>query len=305
EAPVLAEVTPDSPAGAAGFRTEDQIIEADGTAVPTWNALYDWIEKRVIRNGTVVFTVLREGKQVPVSVEASAFATTRSFGWRPQLPAVVGTFSAGSAAREAGLVHGDRILSIDGAPIPRWEDLTRFIQEGRGQPQEFEVRRGAEVLRLKVSARKAAGEDRWLIGVSPATYAEKHGLAQSIALGSQRLWDLTVGTFSFIGHALSGKASLDAVGGPVKIGVVIGEAARHGLSDLLFLMAVISLQLGIFNLLPIPALDGGHITLLGAEALKRSPLSAKVRERTQMIGFSLLILLILTVTYNDVISLLG
>jgi len=87
--------------------------------------------------------------------------------------------------------------------------------------------------------------------------------------------------------------------------VVIGEAARTGIDTLLFLMAVISLQLGIFNLLPIPVLDGGHILLLGIEWLKGKPLSAKLRERTQMVGFSLLIALILVVTYNDVLQLIS
>ena len=98
---------------------------------------------------------------------------------------------------------------------------------------------------------------------------------------------------------------MDALGGPVKIGMVVGEAARSGVANLIFLMAVISLQLGIFNLLPIPALDGGHIMMLGFELLKGGPLSPRIRERAQMVGFSLLILLILFVTYNDILQIVS
>ena len=97
---------------------------------------------------------------------------------------------------------------------------------------------------------------------------------------------------------------MDDLGGPVKIGMVIGDAARSGISDLLFLMAFISLQLGIFNLLPIPALDGGHILMLLLEKIKGSPLSTAIRERTQMIGFSVLIFLMIFVTWNDLVSLM-
>jgi len=107
----------------------------------------------------------------------------------------------------------------------------------------------------------------------------------------------------FLGQMLSGQGSLDDLGGPIRIGMVLGDAAKSGISNLIFLMAFISLQLGIFNLLPIPALDGGHILLLGFEKLKGSPLSTIFRERTQMIGFSVLIALMLFVTWNDLIQL--
>jgi regulator of sigma E protease len=117
--------------------------------------------------------------------------------------------------------------------------------------------------------------------------------------------NITGTTFSFLGHMITGRGSLDALGGPVKIGVVIGEAARSGFDKLLFLTALISLQLGIFNLLPIPALDGGHIFLIGVEWAVRGPLSVKVRERAQLIGYSLLLALILVVTYNDVLQLIS
>jgi regulator of sigma E protease len=216
---------------------------------------------------------------------------------------VVGTFSANSPAKAAGLDVGDRILAIGGAPVTEWEHMPAAIQKSQGKPIALDIDRAGKRLKITVTPRHQGGA--WLIGVSPGTNLERHGFVDALREGGLRLGQITAGTFSFLGQLLTGRGSLDALGGPVKIGQVIGDAARVGLDSVLFLMAVISLQLGIFNLLPIPALDGGHIMLLGVEALARRPLSARVRERAQMIGFSLLLLLILVVTYNDVMGLIS
>ena len=143
----------------------------------------------------------------------------------------------------------------------------------------------------------------WLMGMSMPTQNKNYGIGESVSMGGQRVWQLTKATFMFLGQMLSGQGSLDDLGGPIRIGMVLGDAAKSGISNLIFLMAFISLQLGIFNLLPIPALDGGHILLLGFEELKGAPLSTIFRERTQMIGFSVLIALMLFVTWNDLIQL--
>ena len=131
-----------------------------------------------------------------------------------------------------------------------------------------------------------------------------HSIGESVILGISRLWFITKATFSFLGQMFKGEGSMDDLGGPIKIGMVIGDAVRSGISDLIFLMAFISLQLGIFNLLPIPALDGGHIFMLLVEKINGKPLSTSIRERTQMVGFSVLIFLMIFVTWNDLVSLM-
>jgi regulator of sigma E protease len=305
EAPLLAEVTPGSPAAQAGFMTGDRIAQVAGKATPTWNVFYDVLEKAVLQNPSVPIQVERQGTPHTLSVPATAFTSSKAFGWRPRVPPVVGSFSLDSPAKTAGLRLGDRILAVNGQPIDRWDELPEAIQANGGTPIAFQVRRKGQEVTVTVTPHQDLESKRWLIGISPGSYLERHPPLAAVNLGARRVVELTGATFSFLGKLLSGHGSMKALGGPVKIGVVIGEAARSGVSDLLFLMAVISLQLGIFNLLPIPALDGGHIFLLGVEALKRGPLSAKVRERTQMIGFSLLIALILIVTYNDVLQLIS
>lgn len=298
EAPVIFKVAENSSAEQASFKAGDTIVALNGQETPTWNDVYKQVEEAVISGGTAEFTVLRDGGETRLQTESSVFAATRGFGWVPLVSSVVGAVSAGYPAEIAGLKQGDQVLSISGEPVDKWQDLSRLIQSAQGAELDFRVKRGEEVLSLALTPKKSG--DRWLVGVSPGRYKETFGVVDSIKQGSVRLWEIFSGTFRFLGQMITGQGSLDALGGPVKIGVVIGEAARSGVADVLFLMAVISLQLGIFNLLPIPALDGGHITLLAVEALSRKPLSAKIRERAQMIGFSLLIMLILVVTFNDI-----
>lgn len=303
EPPVIAAVVPGSAAAAAGFQAGDVIVRVGGTATPTWVAVDQAIGGQAISGGELRLTVRRGDREVELVTTGMAFAGKEPFGWKPLVPAVVGMFSSVSPAKAAGMAVGDRIVAIDGVPIHQWDQMPAAIQQSGGKAVRMDVLRNGDLITLTVTPAKQNGT--WIIGISPGTQRERHGVVDSVVLGSQRLWDLTAGTFAFLGQLLTGRGSLDALGGPVKIGVVIGEAARTGLDTLLFLMAVISLQLGIFNLLPVPVLDGGHILLLGVEALKGGPLSAKVRERAQMVGFSLLIALILVVTYNDVLQLIS
>ena len=247
----------------------------------------------------------RGGKPAILTIPSAPITEGGSIGWRPLIAAVAGEVTPGSPALKAGMQPGDRIIAINGVPINRWDQIPREIQRGNGAETAFSVQRGRSRLELKITPRRHEGTGNWIIGISPGSETRRHGPLDSVRLGVSRLWEITAATFVFLGRLITGHGSIDAVGGPVKIGMFVGEAARSGVANLIFLMAIISLQLGIFNLLPIPALDGGHIFMLGVELIKGSPLSARLRERTQMIGFSLLILMILIVTYNDIVQIIS
>ena len=301
-APVLAEVQAGSAAAQAGFRAGDRIVRLGGQDTPTWNALDEALADQNLA-GDLAFRVQRGGTAADLKAPAAAFASQQPFGWKPLVEPVVGSLAPRSPALQAGLQPGDRIVAVNGAAIAQWDQMPAEIQKGAGAELSLDVRRGDRVVSLRLTPMKQGSA--WVIGISPGTVVERHGFLASTRLGTQRLVQITGATFSFLGNMLTGQGSLDALGGPVKIGVVIGEAARSGFDKLLFLTALISLQLGIFNLLPIPALDGGHIFLLGVELVARRPLSVKLRERAQLIGFSLLIALIIVVTYNDVLQLVN
>ena len=301
-APILAEVAAGSPAAKAGFRAADKIVRLGQTETPTWNALDQALMEQDVA-GDLNFRVERAGGAQDLRAPASAFSSGTPFGWKPWVEPTVGAIASRSPAQRAGLIPGDHVLAVNGVGISQWDQMPAEIQKGHGAPLILDVRRGEQTLKLTLTPMKQGGS--WVIGISPATFTERHGLLASIQLGTGRVVQITASTFSFLGHLIAGQGSLDSLGGPVKIGVVIGEAARSGFDKLLFLTALISLQLGIFNLLPIPALDGGHIFLLGVELAAGAPLSVKVRERAQLVGFSLLIALILVVTYNDVLQLIS
>ena len=139
----------------------------------------------------------------------------------------------------------------------------------------------------------------------PVTLEERNDPATAIVNGGGKLAEITLGTFAFIGNMISGRGKLDQVGGPVRIADYIKDAAGRSISQLLFMVAFISLQLGILNLLPIPALDGGHIFyFLVPEALRGGPLKPQLRAKIQTVGITLLMLLMIIITYNDIVNLL-
>ena len=198
--------------------------------------------------------------------------------------------------------------------IRDWSDISPSVQKimkeygkkakSPGPTLTVELERNAEIEFVEVTPFFETNSQRWLLGMSMSKKFRSHSIGESVVLGISRLWFITKATFSFLGQMFKGEGSMDDLGGPVKIGMVIGDAVRSGISDLFFLMAFISLQLGIFNLLPIPALDGGHIFMLLLEKINGKPLSTAIRERTQMIGFSVLIFLMIFVTWNDLVSLM-
>ncbi len=304
-APVMATVATGTPAAAAGFRAGDRIVSVDGTATPTWNAAYEALAQAGLQTGSVGIAVERDGRTVQMQLPRGLLARGKAPGWRPRIPPVVGFIAPNSAAEAAGLVKGDRILRMDGTPIARWHQISEQIQQRSGRTIALRFERQGRPITVSIAPRFDAGADRWLIGISPGTNLERHGPLDALVLGTTRLMNITGATFYFLGQLLLGQGSADALGGPVKIGAVIGQAVRSGLAELVFLMAVISLQLGIFNLLPVPALDGGHIFMLGLERLKGSPLSHRFRERAQLVGITLILLLIVFVTYNDIVGLVS
>ncbi len=303
--PYIAGVDAKSPAAQAGFLPGDRIVRLEQTAIESWKQMYDAIEQEAVRHDKLTFTVERGGSLTSLQMDPAAFISGQALGWQPVIPAVVGSIGEDSPARTAGVEVGDRIVAVDGKQIVSWGEVPGAIQASQGRPVTLQVERHGELHVLTVAPRFDAANRRWLIYIALGVHTERHNPIEAFVLGSQRLAALTQSTLVFLGRLVTGQGSLDSLGGPVKIGVVIGEAARSSAVQLIFLMSFISLQLGIFNLLPIPALDGGHIFMLGIEALNRGPLSARLRERTQMVGLSLLILLILIVTYNDVVQMVS
>ena len=302
-----------------GIQANDEIIAVNGTFVKNWEELHKAMG-RISPSESLVIDIDRGGNSIYIEGTGLGNYRSGSMGWSPYLAPIVGGFSSLSPAERAGIQVGDKITRINGLVISDWSDITPYVQKfmkgedkkakSSGTTLTVEFERNSEVESLKVAPFFHSKYQLWILGMSRPKKFRSHSLGESVSKGISSLWFMTSATFSFLGQIFKGEGSIDDVGGPVKIGSAIGDAARKiledgfkkGISSLLSLMAFISLQLCILNLLPIPALDGGHILMLLVEKINGKPLTKAVRERTQMIGFSVLIFLMIFVTFNDVVN---
>ena len=313
DAPYIQNVQPGSYAYQLGVRANDEIIAVNGSKVDTWEELHSALGQ-ISSAENLSLEIDRAGNSMIMEDSGIEMHRTANMGWSPLLAPIVGGFTGDSPAEKAGIQDGDKVISINGKSIQDWMEISPAVQklmkdssntvESSTKKLLVEIERNAVVQFVEVAPYLEPKSQRWLLGMSMQQISRSHAFGESVVLGSARLWFLTKATFSFLGQMFQGEGSMDDLGGPIKIGIVIGEAVRSGIADLFFLMSFISLQLGIFNLLPIPALDGGHIFMLLVEKFNKGPLSITMRERTQMIGFSVLISLMVFVTWNDLMSLL-
>jgi regulator of sigma E protease len=304
QAPVVGWVEPGSPAEDADLRPGDLVQAVNGEAVEVWRS----VEMAVLTagRGELVLTVERSGNTLEISM------TTRQdsrFGYDfagigPRLEAIVRPSPGPSPAAAAGLQEGDRILAINDEPVDQYYDLPRLVGARPSEELILEIDRQGQRLSLPVVTRDEGGVGK--IGVQPIlpTVAQRLAPVPAFRAAVVDTRRITHETFRVIGRLLTRKVSIRQVSGPIGIAQISGEAARSGFQSLIWLMGLISLQLGIFNLLPIPILDGGHLTIIGFESIIRRDLSLKVKERILEIGFYLLIVLMVVVLFNDMVKIL-
>lgn len=223
-------------------------------------------------------------------------------------PAVVGQVFPGSPAEVAGLVAGDRILTVQTRPVAGWNGFVETVQKQGWLPMALRIQRDHETINIILISQVDSSANRRMIGIQRGdipTELKRYPPLQAITTGFEECVGLTKMTFSILGRLFSGNLSYKALSGPLGIAKASSVVARKGLGDFLHFMAFLSLQLGILNLLPIPVLDGGHVVFMAIEAVRRRPLSAKVRGMAQMVGVVLLLTLMLVVTVNDANTFFG
>jgi regulator of sigma E protease len=301
--PEVGWVDPASPARVADIRIGDLVLEVDGEEITTWADLTAEIftaggrEVMVVvdRDGTIV--------RIPLTPESISRYRFGYAGLHPPLEPEV-LVVAGSPADRAGLEAGDRILSVNSEPVRQFWDLVGLIAPHPGREIELVVERASTTFTVEVVPEDVGGEGK--VGLAPAfpTEIRRFGPWAALGAGLDESRRMTRETFRVIGKLLTRKTSIRQVSGPIDIARISGEAARSGFHTLIWLMGLISLQLGIFNLLPIPILDGGHLTIIAFETTIRRDLSIRVKERILEVGFVLLILLIVVVMFNDIVKVL-
>ncbi len=305
ESPVqVAWVVPDSIADAAGVENGDLLIQLGSREIANWEDLF---EAAALASGDEIpLKINRNGEHFSVVVPVEELKSGNGLGVLPPLVPVIGSLTPGYPAVEAGLMEGDRILSVGGLPVSHWNEMAQIIHGSPGKSVTIEVDRDGTHQTLTVIPRLDEKSGRGLVGISPEneTISRRYPVIESISIGFKRNVELLGLTFKFLWDLLTFNTSLKLLGGPIMICQVTGEVARAGISEFIAFMAFLSLQLGILNLLPIPVLDGGHLLFLGLEGIKGRPLEPRSREMAQRIGFFLLLLLILVVSYNDILRIL-
>lgn len=228
----------------------------------------------------------------------------------PVLLPQIGDVLPNTPAQRAGLMKGDTIVSIDGSQITQWDEMTQIIHTNPDRPLNLKIRRDNEVVSLTVTPEKKKVQDLFgqdkevgLIGIKPSggTFTRKSNPTESIINSAKRTWELTVLTIVSVIKLIQRVIPMNTIGGPIMILQMAGEQASLGILNFFVFMAIININLGVLNLLPIPILDGGHILFLGIEAIRKKPLEEKIVSIAQRVGIAIILLIMVFALYNDIL----
>lgn len=220
----------------------------------------------------------------------------------PSSEPVIGAVMAEKPAAMAGLRQGDRILTIDGSEVTKWEDISRYIQGAEGKPFKLTYQRDGEVRSTTLIPEEEPESKRVIIGITSSADIHQPGLLEAAGLAAQKVFFVLMAMVGALIQLMLGSVGAEALSGPVGIVQMTGEVANQGILPLLNFTAFLSLNLGLINLLPVPALDGGHFVMLVLEGLRGKPLGPKAMYYIQAAGVTLLVSLMIFTTFNDLMK---
>ncbi|MFZ2301030.1 MAG: RIP metalloprotease RseP [Gallionella sp.] len=338
--PVLGEVQPGSPAAIAQMQAGETILGINGEAIPNWEELRWTLLELILRQDSeenasssdIPGEVAQSGK---VSVEAQDTSGARllhlldisSLGakdldgnfldklglhpYQPTVLPVIGKVAENSVAQRAGLQEGDHILRANGITVRRWIDVVEMVRMHAGKTMQFDIQRGDKTISLAVvpQAVSESGKTVGKIGAGPkvddmawkAMLTEtSYGPLEAFAISLRKTWETSIISLKMLGKMIVGEISMKNLSGPITIADYAGQSAEMGVAAYLSFLALISVSLGVLNLLPIPLLDGGHLLYYAAELVKGSPVPEHIWDVGQKIGIALLGMLMAFAVYNDI-----
>ena len=342
---IIGIVAEGSIAAEAGLLQDQEIIAIGDRATPTWDAAVFGILDELLTDGLIDFTVREPGgaiRLIELDVRGREAELTEpgdlfvglGFEPGPVRPAVLGELTPGLAAERAGLRPGDRVLQLDGQVINRFTELVDAVRARPGETVTALVERSGRELTVEIEIGEVfsqgeelttevesgetvrRGERRGIIGAAEnvdvlraiaenAATTERYGVLEAFPKGLAKTWEMSALTVRMLGRMITGDVSVRNISGPINIAAYAGDSARAGLGSFLSFLSIVSISLGILNLLPVPLLDGGQIVYQLAEVVKGSPLSERAMIFGQQIGLLLLLVLMSFAFYNDLSRIFG
>ncbi|HZV99018.1 MAG TPA: RIP metalloprotease RseP [Methylophilaceae bacterium] len=319
--PIVGEIIAGTPAAQASMKSGELIQKVAGKPVATWQDVRWILLEQSLKSPIVEVEAVNGSNEVHLHRLALGKAGKDDFErdlldqlgltpYQPSIPAKVGEVIEGSAAQRAGLKAGDEILQINGIAVGQWEDFVSEVRKSPGKRLSLRVLREGGELNIPITPDEAEEKGKRIgrIGAAykmdPAeleklTVTIEYGAGAALLKAAEKTWDTSIFSLKMLGNMVTGNVSWKGVSGPVTIASYAGQSAQVGWKAFLSFLALVSISLGVLNLLPIPVLDGGHLLYYTIEIFKGSPVSEQVMEIGQRIGFALLGLLMACALYND------
>jgi len=321
--PLLGDIAEGTPAAQASLRSGELITKVNGTVVSTWQDVRWVLLQQSLKGSTAEVEAVSTRNETHLhqldlqALKSDAFESDMldKLGLspaRPEMPARVGEVLEGGAAQRDGLEVGDRILAVDGTPVPDWEVFVQMVRDSAGKTLRIEIARDERTLNVRLTPDSVEEEDGQKIGKIGAAYrmdeAEldkymveaRYPPFTAFGYALSKTWDTSVLSLKMLGSMVMGSVSWKGVSGPVTIASIAGQTAHIGWKAFVGFLALVSISLAVLNLLPIPVLDGGHLMYYMAEILKGKPVSDRALEIGQKVGLLLLGLLMTIALYNDI-----
>jgi len=320
--PILAAPEAGTVAAQAGLARGDTVRAVNGEPVASWQdvrwrVLQLALDRKVARlevqsvSGALDWRTLDLGQVKSEEVEGDLLSRLGLRLFRPEVPATIGQVVSGGVAERAGLAVRDRVIAIDGDPIPTWDALVAKVRASAGRPLALEVDRAGARVRIALTP-ETVGEGAKAFGrIGAGPYIEpgamsaylievRHGPGEALGRALAKTWEMSAFSLRMLAKMIVGEVSWRNLSGPVTIADYAGQSAQLGLAPYLAFLALISISLGVLNMLPIPLLDGGHLMYYTIEVLKGSPVSERVMEIGQRAGLAVLLFLMAFAFYNDI-----
>ena len=326
--PVIGPVADGSIAARAGLESGDVIVAVDGKPTPTWETAIITMLDHSLDEGEVKLRVRRDGSGheeeralqfdggIPEDLNRGGFLDYIGVRpLRPTIPPYIGRLAPGGPAESAGIEIGDLVVSADGQPIDDWEQWVDYVRAHPGQTISVEVERAGQRMTLSLTPERVESNGevfgRIGAGVKLQEMPEElqafvqYGPVDAFVQASIKTWDMSLLTLRMMGKMVTGDISLSNLSGPISIARYAGYSASIGFVSFLTFLAVVSISLGVLNLLPVPLLDGGHLMYYAIEWVKGSPVSDQVQMMGQKVGIAMLLTMMVLAFYNDIVRLFG